>query len=122
VPHEDIPQWLGAMDLTVAPYVPLPDFYFSPLKIVESLAAGKPVVAPRLGQIVELLGDGIAGALYTPGSVEECAEAICSLLDDPRGCAATVDVCRRLAAGRDWKAIVERILASADAVVAEQDT
>jgi glycosyltransferase involved in cell wall biosynthesis len=121
VPYEDIPQWLAAMDLTVAPYVPQPDFYFSPLKIVESLAAGKPVVAPRLGQIIELLGDGIAGALYTPGSVEECAEAICSLLDDPRGCAATVDVCRRLAAGRDWKAIVKRILASADAVVAEQD-
>jgi glycosyltransferase involved in cell wall biosynthesis len=122
VPHEAIPQWLAAMDLTVAPYVPQADFYFSPLKIVESLAAGKPVVAPRLGQIVELLGDGTAGALYTAGSVEECAEAICSMLDDPGGRAATVDVCRRLAAGRDWKAIVKRILASADAVVAEQDT
>lgn len=122
VPHEDIPQWLAAMDLTVAPYIPQPDFYFSPLKIVESLAAGKPVVAPRLGQIVELLGDGTAGTLYTPGSVEECAEAICSLLDDPVGRADTGDVCRRLAAGRDWKAIVKRILASADAVVAEQDT
>jgi glycosyltransferase involved in cell wall biosynthesis len=109
------------MDLTVAPYVPQPDFYFSPLKIVESLAAGKPVVAPRLGQIAELLGDGTAGSLYTPGSVEECAEAICSLLNDPVGRAATGDVCRRLAAGRDWKAIVKRILASADAFVAEHD-
>jgi glycosyltransferase involved in cell wall biosynthesis len=122
VPHEDIPQWLAAMDLTVAPYVPQADFYFSPLKIVESLAAGKPVVAPRLGQIVELLGDGTAGALYAAGSVEECAEAICSMLDDPGGRAAMGDVCRRLAAGRDWKVIVKRILASADAVVAEQDT
>jgi len=121
VPHEDIPQWLAAMDLTVAPYVPQPDFYFSPLKIVESLAAGKPVVAPRLGQIVELLGGGTGGALYTPGSVADCAEAICSLLDDPVACAATGDICRRLAAGRDWKAIVKRILAST-AVVAEQDT
>jgi phosphatidylinositol alpha-mannosyltransferase len=80
------------------------------------------VVAPRLGQIVELLGDGTAGALYAAGSVEECAEAICSMLDDPGGRAAMGDVCRRLAAGRDWKAIVKRILASADAVVAEQDT
>ncbi|MBU2833545.1 glycosyltransferase, partial [Acidithiobacillus ferriphilus] len=43
VPHEDIPSYLAAMDLTVAPYLPQDGFYFSPLKVVESLAVGRPV-------------------------------------------------------------------------------
>ena len=43
--------YLAAMDVSVAPYLPIPDFYFSPLKVVESLAAGTPVVASRIGQL-----------------------------------------------------------------------
>ncbi|MDE2007334.1 MAG: glycosyltransferase, partial [Rhodospirillales bacterium] len=67
VPHAAIPAWLAACDLTIAPYMPQPGFYFSPLKVVESLAAGRPVVAPALGQIPDLIEDGRNGRLYRPG-------------------------------------------------------
>ena len=42
IPHADIPAHLAAMDITVAPYSSSQqDFYFSPLKVVESLACGR---------------------------------------------------------------------------------
>ena len=65
VAHHDIPSILAAFDIGVAPYLPTADFYFSPLKIVEYLAAGLPVVFPQLGDLPELVGD--AGFAYAPG-------------------------------------------------------
>ncbi|MBU6498035.1 MAG: glycosyltransferase, partial [Rhodospirillales bacterium] len=85
IAHADIPAALARMDLTVAPYLAQEDFYFSPLKVVESLAAGCPVVAPRIGQIPELVADGQTGLLYEPGDLAACRAAILRLLDDPAG-------------------------------------
>ncbi len=83
VPHEEIPNYLAAMDLTVAPYLPQDGFYFSPLKVVESLAIGRPVVAPRLGQLPSLVEDGVTGRLFPPGDLAGCVECILSLLSEP---------------------------------------
>ena len=41
----------------MAPFVPLPDFYFSPLKVAEYMAAGVCPVASDLGGLGELLQD-----------------------------------------------------------------
>ncbi|HVG00160.1 MAG TPA: glycosyltransferase family 4 protein, partial [Chloroflexia bacterium] len=41
-PHE-VPQLLADMDVAVAPYPNRADFYFSPLKVYEYMAAGRPV-------------------------------------------------------------------------------
>ncbi len=38
VPHDDVPALLGRFDIAVAPYLPVEDFYFHPLKIVERFA------------------------------------------------------------------------------------
>jgi len=38
--HDQVPSLLGAIDIGVAPYTPAADFYFSPLKVLEYLAAG----------------------------------------------------------------------------------
>jgi len=67
VAHAEIPGYLAAMDLSVAPYLPDQDFYFSPLKVLESLATGTPVVASRLGQLEYLIDDGKTGLLFAPG-------------------------------------------------------
>lgn len=81
VAHDDVPAYLCAMDMTVAPYRRSEDFYFSPLKVVESLACGRPVVAPALGQLPDLISDGITGRLYPPD-------------DDPALCATVVEMLR----------------------------
>lgn len=83
VPHDEIPAYLAAMDITVAPYQPQQDFYFSPMKVIESMATGRPVVAPRIGQLTELVEDGVTGRLYSPGDTSACAAAISDLLHNP---------------------------------------
>lgn len=82
VSHDEIPSYLAAMDLTVAPFLPQDGFYFSPLKVVESLAVGCPVVAPRLGQLESLVADGVTGLLFPPGDLSACVQCILSLLGD----------------------------------------
>lgn len=107
VPEAEVPRYLAAMDIAVAPYEPLEDFYFSPLKIAEYLAAGLPVVATAQGDVPELVGE--AGLLVPPGDTAALAGAIRRLGDDAelrRRCGLAA---RRLAAGRSWEAVAERV-------------
>jgi glycosyltransferase involved in cell wall biosynthesis len=82
VPHADIPAYLAAMDVTVAPYTAQDGFYFSPLKVVESLAAGRPVVAPRLGQLTDLLQDGVTDTAGPSRHLAAFVERVLELLND----------------------------------------
>jgi glycosyltransferase involved in cell wall biosynthesis len=52
--------------VAVAPYPQLEQFYFSPLKIYEYMAAGLPVIASDIGQISELIEDKVNGLLVPP--------------------------------------------------------
>ncbi len=70
VPHEEVPRYLALMDVAVAPYPALDDFYFSPLKLYEYLAGSRAVVASRIGQVSEVIADGLSGLLYEPGNEE----------------------------------------------------
>lgn len=82
VPHADVPCYLAATDVTVAPYDAPDGFYFSPLKVVESLAVGRPVVAPRLGQLERLIRDGETGLLYPCGDLGAFVDHLVAVLDD----------------------------------------
>ncbi|MEZ4675711.1 MAG: glycosyltransferase [Caldilineaceae bacterium] len=65
-----------------------------PLKIVESLAAGLPVVTGAIGDRAEMLGNGAAGRLVQPGSAAALATAMGEILDDPGGYKAMKVACR----------------------------
>ena len=110
VPHAQIPSWVAAADIMVAPYEAIDGFYFSPLKVLEALAGGKPVVAPRLGQLGRLIEHGKTGLLYPPGDAAACREAIRTLIDDPARRRAMGVAARAAAAGRSWQAVVRRVL------------
>lgn len=112
VAPKEIPALLGHMDVAVAPYPALPNFYFSPLKVYEYMAAGVPVVASRVGQLQDLLQDEMNGLLCPPGDAGALADALERLALDP-------DARERLAErGREtilrdhtWRGVARRILA-----------
>ena len=52
------------------------------LPVIEALAAGLPVVAPRHGAFPELLDGEQAGLLHAPGSVDDLAGKLAAVLDD----------------------------------------
>ena len=54
-----------------------------PNAVLESMAVGKPVVAPAVGGICELIRDGETGRLIQTRNPADFADAISALLDDP---------------------------------------
>src|SRR5207244_7734796 len=82
VAHDDVPRYVAAMDVAVAPYPALDEFYYSPLKLFEYMAAGRAVVASRAGQVAEVLVDGASGLLFEPGDRAGLVECIRRLQRD----------------------------------------
>jgi glycosyltransferase involved in cell wall biosynthesis len=80
VPHSRVPDYLSAMDVGVAPYLPQERFYFSPLKVAEYMAAGLPVVASDQGDLPALLVG--AGLLVPPGDSARLEGALRRLVGD----------------------------------------
>jgi glycosyltransferase involved in cell wall biosynthesis len=74
----DIPDLLRAADLLVHPS----DEEGFPNAILEAMAAGRPVVATRVGGTPELVLDGVTGTLVPPRSPAALAAAVSHLLAD----------------------------------------
>ena len=116
VAPQDIPAHVAGSAIGVAPY---PDLgggeqqYFSPMKVLEYLAAGLAVVASDVGQVPQLLEDGSGrhGVLVAPSD----PTALAAALDDLAACPD-----RRARMGRSgcllaeqrhsWRRTVARIL------------
>jgi len=110
----EVPGHLAAMDVAVAPYPDLRPFYFSPLKMVESMAAGLAVVASRVGALDDLVAHGATGLLCPPGDPVALAGALAELAGDPARCARMGAAGRsRVLAEHTWDAVVDRVLALA---------
>jgi glycosyltransferase involved in cell wall biosynthesis len=119
-----IPALLGAMHVAVAPY-PAPGpggFYFSPLKVLEYMAAGLPVVASRVATIEEMIESGRHGVLVEPGSAEALAGAMDALRRDPDARARLGAAARaRVESRYTWDQVVARILDAAGLPPANPD-
>jgi glycosyltransferase involved in cell wall biosynthesis len=111
VAPETVGTLLASAHATIAPYPAEGDAYFSPLKIVEGMAAGIPVVASAIGQAGELITDGRTGILCTAGDPAAFAAALTGLADAPDrsrriGAAARAEV----AAHHTWDAVAASIV------------
>jgi glycosyltransferase involved in cell wall biosynthesis len=84
VPHEQIPDWLADAAIGVAPYPPLENFYFSPLKVGEYLAAGLATVTTVLGDLADTVRPEESCLLVEPGRPEQLAEAIVRICREPQ--------------------------------------
>lgn len=85
VPSADVPVYLAVSTVTVDPvHDDLVARARSPLKVVESLAAGTPVVTGDVGDRREMLQDGRLGILVEPGSSAALSSGILHLLAEDR--------------------------------------
>jgi glycosyltransferase involved in cell wall biosynthesis len=79
IPHEQVGSYLAAMDVAI---IPDATEYGSPVKTFEYMAAGKPVIAPRVGPLEEVLSDRVTGFLFERHNVDELVELTMELLGD----------------------------------------
>jgi glycosyltransferase involved in cell wall biosynthesis len=77
---DDPAPMLARMDAAVCPSLAPEPFG---LVMLEAMALGVPVVASRHGGPVDIIEEGRDGLLFRPGDVEDLAEKIVSLLEDP---------------------------------------
>ena len=115
VAPEAIPQHMAGTAIGVAPYPAMDtdsDQYFSPLKVYEYMAAGLPVVASRVGQLPEIMGE--SAYLVPPSDPEALAEALDALVANPVERAQVGSDNRRQAEREhSWTGTVDHILAHA---------
>lgn len=77
--HKDIENWLGNLDIVVHPA----DTEGLGVALLQSAAAGVPVVAANAGGIPEVVQDKKNGLLFPPGNTEKLAECLVELIKSP---------------------------------------
>lgn len=116
LPPDDVPAALAGSAIGVAPYPDLggeEEQYFSPLKVLEYLAAGLPVVASGVGQLPRLL-DGV-GVLVPPSDPAALAAALDALAIAPQLRARRGELGRsRAEKHHGWDVVVAKILGQAE--------
>jgi glycosyltransferase involved in cell wall biosynthesis len=77
--QEDVAPFYGAFDAVVLPS----GNEGTPVSAIEALAAGRPVVATRVGGVPDVVRDGVDGFLVEAGDVERLAGRLAELAHDP---------------------------------------
>jgi glycosyltransferase involved in cell wall biosynthesis len=110
VAHSEVPRWLRSFDACLLLTGPGP-FHYSPLKLYEYLGCGRPVVAPRIGEMDRVLSDGSDAVLVRPNSPAGIVDAVSRLAGDP-GLRTTMGFRARLTAERcgSWQARARTVL------------
>jgi len=110
VDHDDVGSYVARYDVLPLSYDPSLPCYFSPLKLLEGMAAGAVAVVPDLGDLASTVQDGRAGLIYDPNDDGALAQAIAQLHADPDSRAALVAEGRRVAKEHSWISIAELVL------------
>lgn len=108
----DIPDVLAACDV----FTLTSKMEANPVSILEAMASGKPVVAPRVGSIAESVIDGETGLLTTARDEAQVARAVSQLLAD-RKLAETMGRAGRAAVDARWS--LERMVEGYEELITE---
>ncbi len=82
IPYQEVPTWIGAMTLCVAPFRG-DRGETSPVKIFDYLACGKPVIASAIPSVTGTFLQETGVALVPPDDPAALAQAVLGLLNDP---------------------------------------
>lgn len=83
VPLDDAPVYIRAMDIATAPYADPTQVYGSSTKFYEYMASGRAIVASSLGQMADVIENGVSGMLVKAGDTEDLTEKLIFLLERP---------------------------------------
>lgn len=78
--------------------------------IQEAMAAGLPVVAARAGGTLDLVRDGVSGALFMPGNAADLCRRVAELLAAPAQAAAFGAAGRAATEQRSWPRVLDALL------------
>lgn len=110
-PHSSVAAAMAGWDAGLAPYAPVDGFWFSPLKVLEYMAAGACPVVSDLGDAAVTLGGGERGVLVPAADVDALASAIRALARDRAQAQRLGERARAwVRAHRSWSANAERVL------------
>lgn len=77
--QQDVAPFYAAFDALLLPSIS----EGTPVSAIEALAAGRPVVATRVGGVPDVIRDGEDGFLVEPGAIDELSERLARLARDP---------------------------------------
>ena len=81
--HHELLKLIGGAAACIIPYREVPDLIqIYPVKVLEYLALGKPVIAPDTENMRRMLSDGWNALLYKPGDAKDLAEKVLMLHRD----------------------------------------
>lgn len=108
VPHDEICKYISLFDVAVSPKT---TFYASPMKILEYMAQSKPVVAPEIPNIRDIVKNRETGLLFVDNDPVSLTEALMELISDEHlrkviGTSANAIITNRM----NWKNNVHYII------------
>lgn len=103
VPHHEIPALVAEADICLAP-LGLNDRNVTqgacPIKVLEYMAAGRPLVASNMPIVRELVREDVDALLFSPNDPDDLARQVLALLDD-------IELSRRLAMSASKRALTK---------------
>jgi glycosyltransferase involved in cell wall biosynthesis len=103
---DDLIRLYRAADMFVLPSVA----EMAPTVIREAMACAKPVIGTKVGNIPELITDGLNGFLVEPGSEKQLARKIIYLADNPAEAKKLGINGRKVIEERSWEKTAEKLL------------
>lgn len=110
VPPAEVPPWIASFDVCVV-FGGTGPFHYSPMKLLEYMACGRPIVAPAAGDVARTVRHGMEALLFDPTEPASIASAIAALARDGTLRARLGDAARaRAVRDASWDARASTIL------------
>ena len=109
IPYQEVPTWIGAMTLCVAPFRG-DRGETSPVKIFDYIACGRPVIASAIPSVSATFFQEAGVALVPPDDPAALAQAVLVLLNDPDRQVRMASIGRRFVEQRySWTHLTNRL-------------
>lgn len=105
VDNKTVPVYMAAADLLVNTST----YEGFPVAVLEGMAAGLPVVAPRVSGLPEIVADGVNGILTEPGSAQSTLDAILTIIENPGTAQRMGESNKEKAKEYTWQSVVKKL-------------